>query len=79
MTLYKITQNENYYTSSVDHLNKSMEKAVNNPLYFYQSAKLLLGTQKPEAIEMAKTALKTCINIRPEYADAKQLLEALNK
>jgi putative inorganic carbon (HCO3(-)) transporter len=65
--------------TAMSHLSEAVKRAVNNPLYAYQSAKALMSLNNPEALLVAKDYLEKALNIRPSYRDAEQLLNQVNQ
>lgn len=64
--------------TAMNHLSEAIKRAINNPLYPYQSAKSLLNLNDQEALLIAKDYLEKALQIRPAYRDAEQLLTDLN-
>lgn len=75
--LYSLTGDSAYYDDAVKSLGESVTKALNNPLYPYQSAKAFMSvnhkTSNYNAIRNFLEALET----RENYRDTNQLLEQL--
>lgn len=67
----------NLLPAAMFFLRKSKDKFYNDPELHYLLAYIYYHNDKD--IEKCKTSLKTCLNILPSYAPAKNLLAVVNK
>jgi len=68
---------EGKYYSAMSHFDEAIRKAVNNPMYAYQSAKALMALKSQEALLVAKQYLEKALFMRPGYRDAEALLKTV--
>lgn len=79
LEIYARTGDLASYDRAVYNLNESVAKAVNNPLYPYQSARAFMAIETDEAREKAAELLEEALAIRTPYADAEAALEQLRQ
>jgi O-antigen ligase len=90
LQVYRMNGNYRYYQSAEGNLDKAVSLAVNNPLYPYQAAKVLLAAAAPasgsaapagsvalQANVKALEFLDTAYKIRPDYRDAEKLANGI--
>jgi O-antigen ligase len=70
LAIYGMTKNEVYLIKALKNMNRSVDLAVNNPLYAYQSGKALVATNNPYAQQQGKVLLKKAAGMREGNRDA---------
>lgn len=75
--LFQATKEDHYYKSGESNLQKSMDLAVNNPIYPYQVAKAYLTIGTRRADQKAAMALERSLNIRDPFRDTDIILDRL--
>ncbi|MBU0668133.1 hypothetical protein KJ835_03340, partial [Patescibacteria group bacterium] len=77
LELYARDGNPGYYHSATVNLDLAVQKAVNNPLYPYQSARAFMAVSGEEAKQKAIHLLESALSIRTLFRDAEQILVQL--
>ncbi len=75
--LYSLSGDSAYYDDAVKNLEESVLKALNNPLYPYQSAKAFMSVNHHTANYNAIRYFLEALETRENYRDTPQLLEQL--
>lgn len=74
MQLYGLTGQKIFYEKAGINMEKSIELAINNPLYSYQAGKAYMSLSTEEDNRKAKELMEKALQIRPNFRDAEQIL-----
>ena len=77
LQIYQMTRNVLFYEKAAGDIEKSIELALNNPLYPYLAGKAYLSLATPQDNEKALELLKKALEIRSPFRDAEEIISML--